>query len=475
MRLKPRVLVEIKRGNITPFVRLSKMVSLRTFTKRHRFSVRIFANIAVALVVAWYMLFGSVLAPISYSPIFAAQNTEQDRAALEQQLLQLEQQISQYESTVTSYKRQGKSLQSEINNLNTKIKKLNLQIKSVELSLSKLDEEIVKNKAQVAVTEEDLNAGKLSLSAALQHIYEQEKTGLVEMLLANPQLSDFISDVNNLFALQNDLREAVQKIENLREQLLNAREQLNIKKADATALKQYQDAQRAAIKNVQKEKNDLLAVTKGQESKYQDLLQKTKKSAAEIRSQIFEFLGGGELTFEEAYKFAKVAESATGVRAAMVLAVLDKESALGQNVGRCDYKTAMHPRRDIPIFLALTAALAINPDTVTVSCANRDGTYGGAMGPAQFIPSTWSLYVARVADITGNNPPSPWRNGDAFIATGLYLKDSGAYKGASISEERRAAARYYAGGRWQRYLWTYGERVVSRAQQFQQDIDVLNG
>ena len=399
--------------------------------------------------------------------------SQEERARLEKQLQEIEQQITIYENTIDDYRKQGRSLQGEIKKFNNEIGKLNLQIKAINLSLTQLDEEIKKNHQEINITENKLRFNKNALIAALQSMYEREDVSLTEVLLANPTLSDFFSGINGLLEIQDNFRLALAETVTSRNQLLDQKEKLALSKSDKLALKKYRDVERDSLTIKEGEKKDLLIKTKGQEANYQELLKQSRKTAAEIRNRIFEFLGGGQLTFEQAYKLSKIAGDAVGVRPALILAVLDKESALGQNVGRCSYKTAMHPVRDIPIFLGLISELGLNPDALSVSCPNSDGAFGGAMGPAQFIPSTWKIYRNRVSEITANHPSSPWRNIDAFVATALYLKDSGADEQGNADRDRAAAAKYYAGARWRKYLWTYGARVLSRSRQFEDDIAAL--
>ncbi len=436
-------------------------------------------RILIAAGATAFLIFGSASAPVIFtraSGDATTTDTTVERAQLQDQLQQLEGQINQYEGQVASYQKQGTSLNGEISQLNAKIAKLNLQLRATTLTISQLDNQIKNTQSQITVTQADINDKKTSISGLVQSLYEADQTSLVEVFLKNPRLSDFWSDTQNIALVQDNLRVAVQQITDLQGQLQDQEQQFIASKSDAASAAAYQAAQAAAVAGTKSQKTQLLTETKGQESKYQALLAQTKATAAQIRNRIFQLLGGGELSFEDAYQYAKLAGGATGIDPAFILAILDRESALGQNVGNCSYKTAMSPS-NIPIFLQITAQLKLDPTTMMVSCPNADGAYGGAMGPAQFVPSTWQLYASGVTKVTGDNPASPWNNADAFAATALYLKDGmvgcKAVYTATVSQERCTAAKYYAGGRWKNYLWTYGEAVVDRAQSFADDIATI--
>src|SRR5690606_36744773 len=211
----------------------------------------------------------------------------------------------------------------------------------------------------------------------------------------------------------------------------------------------------------EREKQRLLNLSKSEESNYRQVIALREADIAAIRSTLFNLRNTIAISFGEAYDLATTFSQRTGVRAALILAIITQESNLGENVGTCNrtgdpesrsYRNIMPGpndghrsyRDDQTLFLKITAELGLDPNNTPLSCPMAAG-WGGAMGPSQFIPTTWMSYQSRIAAVTGNNPPNPWNPVDAFTATSLLLADLGAANG-SFSAERQAALRYYAGG-----------------------------
>ncbi|MEK7201857.1 MAG: lytic murein transglycosylase, partial [Patescibacteria group bacterium] len=241
----------------------------------------------------------------------------------------------------------------------------------------------------------------------------------------------------------------------------------------------------------QNKKNQLLTVTKGQESAYRAVVATQQKTAAQIRAELFGLAGGGgAIPFGTAYEHAKTASRITGVRPALILAILSQESDLGKNVGQClitslttgdgkgkntgtPFSGTMKSPRDTVPFEQIMKALGRDWSTTPVSCP-QPGGYGGAMGPTQFIPSTWIGFESRIKNSLGVAATDPWNALHAITATGLYLAGVGA-AGGTTQAEHTAAARYYAGGNWAVAGQGYANSVMEKARKFQADIDTLGG
>ncbi len=479
--MKQKILVDLK-SRKNPLRDISPQVNLGR-VRVVRVPLKFLAGFFVISFFIMSFVFNFAAAPTNKdAKAQTTQTPQQERAALEAQFADLEKQIDDAQSKINDYKKQGTTLQSEINRLNSLISKANLQIKAINLNIKEITQELADTQSKIKTTQSDIGDKKNAISVIIQSIYENERRSNLAMLLSNMKISDLFTEVSNLTSIQDQLSANLKDLVSLQDQLSDQQQTLATEKTDTENLKASQEAQRLAIQQTQTDKANLLKATKGKESEYQKILATTQQTAAQIRNRLFELLGGGEIKFEDAYKLAQYAGQKTGVRPSLILAVLDRESALGQNVGKCKYNQinprsglpAMSPKRDVPDFMDITSKLGIDPSSVTVSCANNDGAYGGAMGPAQFIPSTWAAYEDNIATITGSSPASPWKNLDAFVATALYLKDAGAIDSLGYSA-KVAAAKYYCGGNWNRYVCTgvYGAGVIAKAQQFEQDIAAL--
>lgn len=416
--------------------------------------------------------------------LLAELTPEQERVQLEQELKSLEEKISQYENDITKTQQEKKTLQNQISILKKKISKLNLQINESGLMIKDVSYQIKDTEKSIEKTTLNIETSKQKLAGILRKIYEEDQKSFVELLLSGAQISDFFDNLVALEIIDNENKNILENIKGLKITLGTQKQSLGDEKGDLEKILKIQTLQKQESDSTRKEQEQLLKTTKGKESEYQKMLAATKKRAAELRARLFELMGVAKVpTFGEALDVAKWVSGITGIRPAFLLAIIEQESALGKNVGQCYLANAdtgagvsiktgstisrvMSPKRDVPHFLNITQNLGRDPYKTPVSCPMSFG-WGGAMGPAQFIPSTWVIYDNRVKAVIGT--ADPWEIRDSFLAAGLYLTDYGAAS-QSRNNEWKAAMIYFSGSTSSKYKF-YGDSALSRADRIQGWID----
>ncbi len=386
---------------------------------------------------------------------------------------QLEASIDQYTQQIQQKESEAQSLANQISIFELQIKQAQAEIDATNLTISELSSAIKEKERKIALEEKEILRQNGILSQYLREAARNDSNSFIEFLLKNEKFSDFFSDLNYSSNIQSRIQETLANIKELKARLIQEKTDLEADKAEQEQLKRIQSKQKTNLENSKKQKQKLLDQTKGQEKTYQQLLVKAREDLDKIRNQPYELAMGFKMTFEEALSHALPASQLTGVRAAFLLAIVKIESDWGGNVGKGNWRTDMHPR-DYSAFQTITSALGLNPDSTPVSKKPSYG-WGGAMGPAQFIPTTWLLYADAVANLTGRRPASPWNIEDAFTASGLMLAESGANK-QTYASEVKAAKIYIAGGRWSTSLTAriYSNNVMAEATRIQKDIDTLN-
>ena len=431
-----------------------------------------------------------------FAPIFSpAQEVEaqydEEKAKLQKELDGVNKQIAQYESVLATTKQQKISLQNKIRELESRAKKISLQIKSTNINLQYLNVQIQETTRSILKTSEKAENTKKKLAKLLQDLYQIKRKSPLEILIEKNKLSDFFDYLNALNNIQTKIEGNIEDLSVLKATLNNQNKSLGEDRKDAKNLLSIQLLQKNDLTQSTQEKEHILKITKGKESVYQQMLILSRKRADEIRNKLYELAGvKSHVNFGEALAIANWVSSRTGIRPAFLLAILTQESNLGKNVGTCNrasdpswksWRNIMKPTRDRTPFLQICKELGINPNNTPVSCPINSpsrgliagkNSWGGAMGPAQFIPSTWMVYKNRVAQVTGHALANPWDIRDAFVAAALYLTDHGAAK-RTRSAEWRAAMIYFSGSTNPRYSF-YGNSVMAIADKYEKNINYLN-
>ncbi len=397
-------------------------------------------------------------------------------AAIAKDLTKTAAQKNTLQGAVSGLKKKITSLEAAITIKTGQVKVLGSQINDTEVSINKTEAKIEDSQAQIA--------------NILRAVYQEDQKPSFIILLSG-KLSDFFSNVAYLGNLNGKVSDLLESTTNLKEYLENQKAKMDGEKTQLQKTIQIQALQKKENEQSKKQQEGYLKLTEAQYQAQQKEKAVADKNAAAIKARIFDLIGVSSApTFGQAVEIAKYVSGITGVRPALLLGILTQESNLGRNVGQCyvaDIDTGdgtnlsgtavrqrvMNPK-SIPAFIELTGSLGMDYKKTPISCwiplysGGKPYGWGGAMGPAQFIASTWNLYKDRVGQII-SAVANPWNIRNAFLASGLLLADNGA-----LSSESVAAAKYYCGGNYGRSeCKAYANSVLRYAAQYEADIKAI--
>lgn len=412
------------------------------------------------------------------------------------------------------------SIQAEINAIDVQINLALQNIKVQNIIIDKLSKDIDGKVKTVNALQSRIEDQTKSMSALLVKLNDRDDASILQIMLGSRQFSDFYTEVDQYMALNKQLTALIEDVRSSKQQTETEKQTLEERKDRETDAKLAIEAQKKLIDRKRSDKAALLKLASSKLDVAQKLLASQQQQVAQIRARLFKFQDGEGIPFGDAYDIAVKASAKTGgVRPALILAVLTQESSrdenglLGTSIGSCYVKnlttgdgigknsgrafervmysdTTTKRPSDTAAFQVITTRLGRDWSTTPVSCPpdpKGNGKYysgrgfGGGMGPTQFIPSTWELIKNKIGAAVGTDPDqlNPWSYTDAIYATAVLLRDAGAKSSSALSTERNAACIYYSGskcivGRKPPNAF-YGDQVMAKAADFQDDIDAITG
>ena len=391
--------------------------------------------------------------------------SEQERAQEEKRLKQLKAAILEKKRNLVGLQAKGQRYQHQIRELEKEIGNLNTQIRQAKSRIRTLTGQIKETEASIDVTLAEIEKLRGRLTEILRAIDREDSKSKVEIMLAEQNISDHFDNSFSIEILSNETRNLLGEIITLKVSLEEKKEVLGETKSKTELIVKDREFQAKMEERKRVAQEALLKKVQNQEIEKKQEIARLEKEAAAIEAKLLRLpgllTGTPQPDLKEALDIARWVQGHTGVQPAFLLAIIIQESALGRNVGQC-YITdttsgstknrfgTVFPRgiredserRDLTAFLQITRDLGMDPFKTPVSCwiyfpsKGPNWGFGGALGPAQFLPTTWKTVSDEVTRILGS--ANPWNIRDSFLGAGIYLMRRGA-----ANCELTAARRYF--------------------------------
>ncbi len=187
------------------------------------------------------------------------------------QINSLNQDTSQKQQTANQLQLQANSYADQIYNLQTQINSLQADINANQAKSADLQN-------QITQAETDLAKQKKVLGENIKTMYLEGQISTIEMLASSKDLSDFVDKQEYRNSVQNKIKDTLDKITALKQQLKSQKEQLE-------GLIRDQQSQQAQLDTQRGEQDRLLSLTQDQQAAVTQSIQANNAQVASLRAQ----------------------------------------------------------------------------------------------------------------------------------------------------------------------------------------------
>ncbi len=219
--------------------------------------------------------------------VFAAnEDVNNQILELRRQIEALTRQGEQYQGTINQKRREAGTLKREISIMTNQIYLLENKIAVTGKQISGTKLEITEMQSQIYTAERSIDKNKSSIADLLSLLDQRDQVSLLSALLQNPRLSNIASENERSARVNGSLLTLLTQNKQERDMLDAKRKELTQKKNNLEAFNNQQSIQKISLADNKIGKDKLLVVTKGQESKYQELLNDLEAKEAAFFEQL---------------------------------------------------------------------------------------------------------------------------------------------------------------------------------------------
>lgn len=374
--------------------------------------------------------------------------------------------ISDLQKKINKEQKAKKALEQNLGQIQGAVASTVSEINKTKTVINETAKDISRKENEINNLNAKLDLQRSVLKSLLQETYYNQSQPMLNIVLTGKSVADAFSNSDHLATVEDKIRE-------VSEDIIDSKNKLEQSKTELTEMKEKHED---VLDEKVNKKQELVAV----QADVQDDIEKKDATIGQLNAKLSELkndlssLLGKNLSTDDIVEAAEIASKATGVRKDFILGELVVETNLGTFTGGCTYKNIRMKPADKAEFLKIATELEKayggNYKNKKLSCSPGYG-YGGAMGVAQFMPTTWVGYKSYIAGATGHNPPDPWNVIDGVMGMAKKLANGGA---TSRSGEKLASKRYYCGGPsspyWNNKCNTYASNVQYWADNYEKKL-----